>query len=132
MMPKRTANCRAGHTAAADRAVARMKTAPGWKTYEVMSGHDVMLDQPDRLVEAARTFGKTARVPMLWVYTQNDTFFEPALSKRMAEAFASSGGKAEYVLLPSFARDGHTLFGASAGLEYWAPLVAKYLAAQGF
>ena len=34
-----------------DQTLARMKTAPGWKTYEVMSGHDVMLDQPDRLVE---------------------------------------------------------------------------------
>jgi len=28
-----------------------MKTAPGWKTYEVASGHDVMVDQPDRLAE---------------------------------------------------------------------------------
>lgn len=34
-----------------DQTLARMKTAPGWKTYEVVSGHDVMLDQPDRLVE---------------------------------------------------------------------------------
>jgi hypothetical protein len=28
-----------------------LKTAPGWKTYEVSSGHDVMVDKPDRLVE---------------------------------------------------------------------------------
>lgn len=29
-----------------------MKTTPGWKTYEVpASGHDVMIDMPDRLVE---------------------------------------------------------------------------------
>jgi hypothetical protein len=28
-----------------------LKTAPGWKTYEVSSGHDVMVDMPDRLVE---------------------------------------------------------------------------------
>jgi len=31
--------------------LARMKTAPGWKTYEVASGHDVMVDHPDRLTE---------------------------------------------------------------------------------
>ncbi len=34
-----------------DQTLARMKTAPGWKTYEVPSGHDVMVDMPDRLVE---------------------------------------------------------------------------------
>jgi len=34
-----------------DQTLARMKTAPGWKTYEVASGHDVMVDQPGRLVE---------------------------------------------------------------------------------
>jgi pimeloyl-ACP methyl ester carboxylesterase len=34
-----------------DQTLARMKGAPGWKTYEVVSGHDVMIDQPDRLVE---------------------------------------------------------------------------------
>ena len=34
-----------------DQTLARIKTAPGWKTYEVASGHDVMVDQPERLVE---------------------------------------------------------------------------------
>jgi pimeloyl-ACP methyl ester carboxylesterase len=32
-----------------DETLARMKAAPGWKTYEVASGHDVMVDHPDRL-----------------------------------------------------------------------------------
>jgi pimeloyl-ACP methyl ester carboxylesterase len=34
-----------------DETLAKMKTTPGWKTYEVASGHDVMVDHPDRLVE---------------------------------------------------------------------------------
>ncbi len=34
-----------------DETLARMKAAPGWKTYEVASGHDVMVDHPDRLAE---------------------------------------------------------------------------------
>jgi len=34
-----------------DQTLAKMKTTPGWKTYEVPSGHDVMVDMPDRLVE---------------------------------------------------------------------------------
>jgi len=34
-----------------DATLEKMKTTPGWKTYEVASGHDVMIDMPDRLVE---------------------------------------------------------------------------------
>ena len=34
-----------------DQTLAKMKAASGWKTYEVASGHDVMIDMPDRLVE---------------------------------------------------------------------------------
>lgn len=34
-----------------DETLAKMKTAPGWKTYEMTSGHDAMVDQPDRLTE---------------------------------------------------------------------------------
>jgi pimeloyl-ACP methyl ester carboxylesterase len=34
-----------------DRTLAKMKTTSGWKTYEVPSGHDVMIDMPERLVE---------------------------------------------------------------------------------
>jgi pimeloyl-ACP methyl ester carboxylesterase len=34
-----------------DQTLAKVKTMPGWKTFEVPSGHDVMVDMPDRLVE---------------------------------------------------------------------------------
>ena len=34
-----------------DAGLAKAKAAAGWKTYEVPSGHDVMVDMPDRLVE---------------------------------------------------------------------------------
>jgi pimeloyl-ACP methyl ester carboxylesterase len=34
-----------------DQALAAKKTDPSWRTYEVPSGHDVMVDMPERLVE---------------------------------------------------------------------------------
>lgn len=34
-----------------DAGLAKARATPGWKTYEVPSGHDVMVDMPDRLVE---------------------------------------------------------------------------------
>jgi pimeloyl-ACP methyl ester carboxylesterase len=34
-----------------DRALAAVKSAPSWRTYAVASGHDVMVDAPERLCE---------------------------------------------------------------------------------
>ena len=34
-----------------DETLAKMKATPGWKTYEVASGHDVMVDRPDQLAD---------------------------------------------------------------------------------
>lgn len=34
-----------------DVCLGRARAAPGWRTYEIACGHDVMVDMPDRLVE---------------------------------------------------------------------------------
>src|SRR5262249_38994073 len=47
---------------------------------------------PERLVEAARQFGATARVPALWIYAENDSYFAPSLARRMADAWRAGGG----------------------------------------
>jgi dienelactone hydrolase len=86
---------------------------------------------PDKLVEATGEFGRTSRVPMLWIYIENDTFFGPALSKRMHEAFSAAGGKAEYHLVPPFGGDGHFLIGSPDAIPIWSPLVTKFLDKQG-
>jgi dienelactone hydrolase len=82
---------------------------------------------PDRLVAATAEFGRTARVPMLWIYTENDTYFGPDLSQRMARAFRAEGGNVEYHLLPSFGNDGHFLLDSRDGVGLWAPLVNDFL-----
>ena len=33
--------------------------------------------QPDRLIEADRLFGRTARIPSLWIFAENDHYFGP-------------------------------------------------------
>ncbi|MTV16724.1 MULTISPECIES: dienelactone hydrolase family protein [Bradyrhizobium] len=82
---------------------------------------------PDKLVEATGTFGHTSRVPMLWLYIENDTFFGPALSKRMHEAFSRAGGRAEYHLLPPFGDEGHFLIGSPDSIPIWSPLVDRFV-----
>jgi dienelactone hydrolase len=82
---------------------------------------------PERLIEAAGIFGRTIRIPTLWLYAANDTYFGPALSKSMADAFQDAGGPVEYHLLPAFGQDGHALMAAPAAVPIWAPIVARFL-----
>ncbi len=83
--------------------------------------------RPDLLVDAARHFGKTASTPMLWIYTANDSFFDPHLAASMWRAFTSSGGKADFHQLGPFGKDGHRLFFGNGGSDIWGPLVQRYL-----
>jgi dienelactone hydrolase len=82
---------------------------------------------PDRLVAAAGTFGKTSRLPTLWLYAANDTYFPPDLSGRMAEAYRSAGGNVDYRLLPPLAGEGHALIANPAA---WGPVVEAFLKAH--
>ena len=85
---------------------------------------------PDNLVDAAAQFGRTARIPMLWIYTRNDSYFGPELSKRLADAFRAAGGNAEYHLLPDFGADGHFMIDSADAIQIWAPLVSEFLRAH--
>lgn len=81
----------------------------------------------DRLVAAAATFGKTARLPTLWLYAENDTYFAPALSRQLADAFVQSGGRAEYHLLPPVGVEGHALIQTAGKDASWAAVLAAFL-----
>lgn len=80
---------------------------------------------PTKLVEAAGRFGSTTRVPTLWIYAQNDTYFPPALSHAMADAFTGAGGKADYLLLPAQSGPGHAVIASSGA---WSGQLQAFLA----
>jgi dienelactone hydrolase len=82
------------------------------------------------LIDAFAIFGKTARVPMLWVYAENDHYFGPSLSRSFHEAFTGAGGQTEFIMAKPFAEDGHTLFSRD-GIAIWTKYVDAFLAAQG-
>lgn len=82
---------------------------------------------PDRLVDAFRRFGARSRVPMLWVYAENDHYFGPRIARELFSAFTGAGGQAEFVAAPAFGEDGHRLF-SGKGIPEWAPLVDRFLA----
>ena len=64
---------------------------------------------PEKLIAASKALGQSARVPVTWLVAENDSYFSPALSKRMADAFRAGGGGLTFKVLPTFEREGHFL-----------------------
>jgi dienelactone hydrolase len=81
----------------------------------------------DRLVEAAGSYGKTARVPTLWLYAANDSYFGPDLATAMANAWKEAGGPADLTLLPAFGTEGHDIVSDRAGWRAWGPNLEQSL-----
>ena len=82
---------------------------------------------PDQLVELAGKWGATARVPMLWIYASNDSFFNPALVRRMYDAYTGAGGRAELHDVGAIGNDGHQLLSTRPGLAAWQPLLTTFI-----
>ena len=51
---------------------------------------------PHTLIAAAGEFGKAARVKVTWLVAANDSYFSPAFSRQLADAFRGAGGKADF------------------------------------
>jgi dienelactone hydrolase len=82
---------------------------------------------PERLVSAAGEFGRTARVPTLWLYAENDSYFSPRLSQAMFERFHASGGVGEYHLLPPTVAEGHEIIESADAAALWLPILNRFL-----
>ncbi|MBS0533620.1 MAG: alpha/beta fold hydrolase [Proteobacteria bacterium] len=81
----------------------------------------------ERLIAAFGAFGKTSRLPMLWVYTANDHFFEPKLAEKLHDAFKAGGGRVQFIRAPAYGKDGHLLFSVG-GIPQWTSYVDGFLA----
>ena len=79
----------------------------------------------ERLVEAMARYGRSARVPELWLYSVNDRFFSPNLARRMYKAFVAAGGDAQFVWAPPVGLDGHAYF--ARAVDDWGPRVESFL-----
>jgi dienelactone hydrolase len=83
--------------------------------------------RPDRLVGAVAAFGRTARVPSLWLYAENDRSYGPELARQMFAAYSAGGAPAQLQILPPFGTDGHDLI-IRAEADTWLPIVEPFLA----
>lgn len=80
-------------------------------------------DEPNRicakhtLLAAAAEFGKGARIPVFWLVADNDSYFAPAFSQKLVDAFRGAGGKADFLILPAVGSDGHWMIESEAGVK---------------
>jgi dienelactone hydrolase len=85
---------------------------------------------PQQLERTYRTYGQFARVPMLWIYTENDMYFGPSYPREWFAAYVANGAPAEFVQFPPHGEDGHRLF--TQYPDVWLPRVTQFLEARGF
>ncbi len=93
------------------------------------SGPDTVCGE-HQLIAAFVQYGRTSRIPVLWISADNDHFFGPQLVSQLTAAFSKAGGNLTFVRTPPFADDGHLLF-SSAGIPIWSPIVDRFLKGNG-
>jgi dienelactone hydrolase len=85
---------------------------------------------PHLLERMFASYGKTARIPTLWIYSRNDMYFGPTLPRRWFDAYRAAGGTGEFEQFPPSGEDGHGLF--TRDPNAWQPRVLQFLRANGY
>jgi homoserine acetyltransferase len=86
--------------------------------------------RPDQLRDVFAHYGKTNRVPNLWMYSLNDRLWGTQYPKQWFDAFHQAGGKGEFVQLPADKNNGHYIFVRNA--EAWHPAFEAFIKKLGF
>jgi dienelactone hydrolase len=85
---------------------------------------------PNTLIATAGEFGKAARVKVTWLVAANDSYFSPAFSRQLVDAFRGGGGKADFRVLPAHGSDGHWLVETGGGVNLAGPELDRALKAR--
>ena len=84
-------------------------------------------DWQGALAKTFATLGAYNHIPSLWLYGANDSFFSPALARRLFNSFTGSGGRAELLAYGPFKRDAHLTLGSRDGVAVWLPATERFL-----
>lgn len=90
-------------------------------------------DEPNRicaphpLLAAAAEFGKAARIPITWLVAANDSYFAPAFSLALVDAFRGGGGKVDFRTTPAVGSEGHWMIETEAGVKAASAELARGL-----
>lgn len=79
------------------------------------------------LVDAFGKFGAESKLPSIWFYGANDSYFNPDLASRMHAAYTKSGGKATLIAYGTFKNDSHGMSSSRDGVKIWWPETENFL-----
>ena len=79
------------------------------------------------LARAAGGYGEGTRLPSLWFYGDNDSYFSVSTYSDMFKRYTAAGAPARLVAFGIFGSDSHAMFGAQDGLRIWQPEMSKFL-----
>src|SRR5437870_1939159 len=85
---------------------------------------------PHTLMAAAGEFGKAARVKVTWLVAANDSYFSPAFSRQLVDAFRAAGGKTDFRVLQAHGSAGHWLVETGGGVKLAEPELDRALKAR--
>lgn len=90
----------------------RQESCPGWEA---------------NLARAAAAYASQTRLPSVWFYGDNDSYFSPEVFRPMYDKYVAAGGQAQLVAFGQFGSDAHALFGSGAGRSIWEPVMTAFL-----
>lgn len=103
------------------------KNIEGVVGYINFAGFSVDVERND-LISACQKYGKTAKTPMLWLYSSGDQFLKWADVPAMNKAFQDAGGKSKLVFT-QFVANGHGIIWRKAD---WIEPVNDFFDEIGF
>ena len=75
-------------------------------------------------------YGALNKVPTLWLYSVNDRFWGEQIPKDWFAAFQKAGGKGQFISLPAYKDDGHSIFRGNPNA--WKNDFEKFIKEIGF
>ena len=94
----------------------RQSNCPGWESV---------------LGRSAGAYGKETRLPSLWFYGDNDSYFSPETFHAMFDNYVAAGAPAKLVAFGKFGSDAHAMFGSRQGSDIWQPRVEAFMQTLG-
>ncbi len=95
------------------------------------NGMDGIPCRPDAMAKVIAHYASTTRVPVLWLYVENDKYFGPDVAKSWFAAFEAAGGKGKLVLQAPYGQDGHLMFYKAEAIPIWSGAVQAFFTERG-
>ena len=83
------------------------------------------------LINAVASYAKHTKVPSIWLYGDNDSYFSSATYHAMFNGYKASQPNSTLIAYGVFQDDSHKLFTSQVGRPVWEPYVEKFLLSIG-